>query len=155
MSSGRAHNVEVRVLVVEDHISLANRIGEGLRDAGFAVDVGYAGAAALESTMSTDYDVVVLDRDLPAVHVDLALSLGEAGRPPKTVNNAHRATVLNGCSARFDHQCDCSDSDDMRTCARCIDALGYLPPTVTIGVVLALKDGCRSPAGVRRRGTRA
>ena len=28
----------------------------------------YDGAAALESTMSTDYDVVVLDRDLPAVH---------------------------------------------------------------------------------------
>ena len=39
MSSGRAHNVRVRVLVVEDHVALANRIGEGLRDAGFAVDV--------------------------------------------------------------------------------------------------------------------
>ena len=70
MSSGRAHNMQVRVLVVEDHIALANRIGEGLRDAGFAVDVVYDGAAALESTTSTDYDVVVLDRDLPAVHGD-------------------------------------------------------------------------------------
>jgi DNA-binding response OmpR family regulator len=70
MSSGQAHNVQVRVLVVEDHVALANRIGEGLRDAGFAVDVVYDGAAALESTMSTDYDVVVLDRDLPAVHGD-------------------------------------------------------------------------------------
>jgi hypothetical protein len=37
MSSGRAHNGHVRVLVVEDHIALANRIGEGLRDVGFAV----------------------------------------------------------------------------------------------------------------------
>ena len=70
MSSGQAHNVQVRVLVVEDHAALANRIGEGLRDAGFAVDVVYDGAAALESTTSTDYDVVVLDRDLPAVHGD-------------------------------------------------------------------------------------
>ena len=70
MSSGLAHNVQVRVLVVEDHVALANRIGEGLRDAGFAVDVVYDGAAALESTISTDYDVVVLDRDLPAVHGD-------------------------------------------------------------------------------------
>ena len=60
----------VRVLVVEDHVALANRIGEGLRDAGFAVDVVYDGATALESTTSTDYDVVVLDRDLPAVHGD-------------------------------------------------------------------------------------
>jgi DNA-binding response OmpR family regulator len=70
MSPGQTQNVQVRVLVVEDHVGLAKRIGEGLRDAGFAVDVVYDGAAALESTTSTDYDVVVLDRDLPAVHGD-------------------------------------------------------------------------------------
>ena len=64
------HDVQVRVLVVEDHIALANRIGEGLRDAGFAVDVVYDGTAALEYTASTEYDVVVLDRDLPTVHGD-------------------------------------------------------------------------------------
>jgi DNA-binding response OmpR family regulator len=70
MSYARAHNADVRVLVVEDHVALANRIGEGLRDAGFAVDVVYDGATALEGTTSTDYDVVVLDRDLPTVHGD-------------------------------------------------------------------------------------
>jgi DNA-binding response OmpR family regulator len=70
MSSGQAHNVQVRVLVVEDHVALANRIGEGLRDAGFAVDVAYDGAAALDAATSTEYDVIVLDRDLPAVHGD-------------------------------------------------------------------------------------
>jgi DNA-binding response OmpR family regulator len=70
MSSPLAHDGQVRVLVVEDHVALANRIGEGLRDAGFAVDVVYDGAAALEATASTGYDVVVLDRDLPAVHGD-------------------------------------------------------------------------------------
>ena len=70
MSSAAVHDVQVRVLVVEDHVALANRIGEGLRDAGMAVDVVYDGAAALDSTASTDYDAVVLDRDLPAVHGD-------------------------------------------------------------------------------------
>jgi DNA-binding response OmpR family regulator len=70
MSSAPAHNGQVRVLVVEDHVALANRIGEGLRDAGFAVDVVYDGAAALESMAGTGYDVVVLDRDLPTVHGD-------------------------------------------------------------------------------------
>jgi DNA-binding response OmpR family regulator len=60
----------MRVLVVEDHVALANRIGKGLRNAGFAVDVVYDGAAALESTASTNYDVLVLDRDLPVVHGD-------------------------------------------------------------------------------------
>jgi DNA-binding response OmpR family regulator len=70
MSSPLAHTGQVRVLVVEDHVALADRIGEGLRDAGLAVDVVYDGAAALEATASTGYDVVVLDRDLPAIHGD-------------------------------------------------------------------------------------
>jgi DNA-binding response OmpR family regulator len=63
-------NVAVRVLVVEDHVALANRIGEGLRDAGFAVDVVYDGSTALQRAAATEYDVVVLDRDLPSVHGD-------------------------------------------------------------------------------------
>src|SRR2546429_2833388 len=70
LSPAQVQNVGVRVLVVEDHVALANRIGEGLRDAGFAVDVVHDGAAALESATSIDYDVVLLDRDLPAVHGD-------------------------------------------------------------------------------------
>ncbi len=67
MSSRRSQNVQVQVqvLAVEDHVALASRVGEGLRDAGFAVDVVYDGAAALQSTVSTGCDVVVLDRDLP------------------------------------------------------------------------------------------
>jgi DNA-binding response OmpR family regulator len=60
----------MRVLVVEDHVTLAERIAQGLRQAGLAVDVGYDGAAALEAIAATAYDVVVLDRDLPVVHGD-------------------------------------------------------------------------------------
>jgi DNA-binding response OmpR family regulator len=62
--------VAMRVLVVEDHATLAERIGEGLRDAGMAVDVVHDGDAALARAAETDYDVVVLDRDLPVVHGD-------------------------------------------------------------------------------------
>ncbi len=84
MSSALAHNVPMRVLVVEDHVALANRIGEGLRDAGFAVDVVYDGAAALHSTTRTDYDVVVLDRDLPSVHGDrVCRRLARDGSPSR------------------------------------------------------------------------
>src|SRR5258708_7595188 len=84
MSSGQAHNVRVRVLVVEDHVALANRIGEGLRDAGFAVDVVSEGAAAMETRASTGYDVVVLDRDLPAVHGDrVCRGLVRGGSPSR------------------------------------------------------------------------
>jgi CheY-like chemotaxis protein len=58
------------VLVVEAHVALADRIGEGLRDAGLALDVLCDRADAVQSTTRTDYDVVVLDRDLPSVHGD-------------------------------------------------------------------------------------
>ncbi len=60
----------MRVLVVEDHETLANRIAQGLRHAGMAVDVERDGSAALSALANTTYDVVVLDRDLPAVHGD-------------------------------------------------------------------------------------
>lgn len=60
----------MRVLVVEDEPLLADAIAEWLRDEVHAVDVAYDGAAALERAGVNDYDVVVLDRDLPAVHGD-------------------------------------------------------------------------------------
>jgi DNA-binding response OmpR family regulator len=60
----------MRVLVVEDHETLADRIAQGLRQAGMAVDVVYEGAAALDAAAGTGYDVIVLDRDLPVVHGD-------------------------------------------------------------------------------------
>ena len=62
--------VRVRVLVVEDEVGLADDIAEGLRDRGLGADVAYDGAAGIEKAMLYDYDVVVLDRDLPRVHGD-------------------------------------------------------------------------------------
>ena len=70
MSSVRGHHRQVRVLVAEDHVTLAARIAEGLRDAGMAVDVVHDGAACLSAVDGVDYDVLVLDRDLPRVHGD-------------------------------------------------------------------------------------
>jgi DNA-binding response OmpR family regulator len=60
----------VRILVVEDEHLLADAIAEGLRRESLAVDVAYDGDAALERLGLNEYDVVVLDRDLPVVHGD-------------------------------------------------------------------------------------
>ena len=60
----------MRVLVVEDHATLADRIAQGLRQAGMAVDAVHDGAAALDAAAQTAYEVIVLDRDLPVVHGD-------------------------------------------------------------------------------------
>lgn len=71
----------MRVLVVEDERLLADAIATGLRRYAIAVDVVYDGAAALERATVNDYDVVVLDRDLPRVSGDtVCTTLTEAGR---------------------------------------------------------------------------
>ncbi len=60
----------MRVLVVEDERLLADTIADGLRRQAMAVDVAYDGNAALERLAVNDYDVVVLDRDLPIISGD-------------------------------------------------------------------------------------
>ncbi|MBA9004767.1 response regulator transcription factor [Thermomonospora cellulosilytica] len=60
----------MRVLIAEDERMLADSIAEGLRAEALAVDVAYDGDAALERLGVNDYDVLVLDRDLPVVHGD-------------------------------------------------------------------------------------
>ncbi len=60
----------MRVLLVEDHAELAETVATGLRREGIAVDVALDGRDALSHVALTDYDVVVLDRDLPGVHGD-------------------------------------------------------------------------------------
>jgi len=60
----------MRVLVVEDHKELAEAVAAGLRREGMAVDLSFDGDSALERACCTDYDVVVLDRDLPGTHGD-------------------------------------------------------------------------------------
>jgi DNA-binding response OmpR family regulator len=61
----------MRVLVVEDERQLCDAIARGLRREGIAVDVATDGALALEKVKLNDYEVVVLDRNLPVVHGDV------------------------------------------------------------------------------------
>ncbi|MFI6481203.1 response regulator transcription factor [Nonomuraea sp. NPDC050663] len=60
----------MRVLVAEDERFLADLVAEGLRRASMTVEVAYDGAEALRAVREGDYDVLVLDRDLPEVHGD-------------------------------------------------------------------------------------
>jgi DNA-binding response OmpR family regulator len=120
----------MRVLVVEDQAKLATIVATGLRRAGMAVDVVFDGADALEHTASTEYDVVVLDRDLPGVHGDEVCRILVAG------GSAARILMLTGA----------------RTVADRIGGLGlgaddYLPKPFDFGELVA-----RIRALVRRTG---
>jgi DNA-binding response OmpR family regulator len=60
----------MRVLVIEDDAELAETVATGLRQARIAVDVALDGETGLAHALVHEYDVIVLDRDLPAVHGD-------------------------------------------------------------------------------------
>lgn len=60
----------MRVLIAEDEPRVADGVARGLRREGLAVDVARDGATALGKARVFEYDVVVLDRDLPEMHGD-------------------------------------------------------------------------------------
>jgi DNA-binding response OmpR family regulator len=55
----------MRILVAEDHPSLARSIADGLRDDGYAVDLTFDGNEALHLAVSNPYDAIILDIMLP------------------------------------------------------------------------------------------
>jgi DNA-binding response OmpR family regulator len=83
----------------------ANKIAEGLRDQGLAVDVAYDGLEASAKLNLNPYDVVVLDRDLPGIDSVKAIAPRRACPQPVSVRTGHvvaarrRAALLYGCSA--------------------------------------------------------
>jgi DNA-binding response OmpR family regulator len=60
----------MRVLVIEDHEDLAGVLARGLRREGMAVDVALDGGEGWFKLGVSEYDVVILDRDLPVLHGD-------------------------------------------------------------------------------------
>jgi DNA-binding response OmpR family regulator len=89
----------MRILVAEDERFLADLVAEGLREQAMAVDVAYDGAAALERLAVNDYDVLVLDRDLPGVHGDdVCREMVRCGQPVRIL----MLTASGGLHERID-----------------------------------------------------
>ncbi|MFE9746934.1 response regulator transcription factor [Saccharothrix saharensis] len=100
----------MRVLMVEDDEELALTVAAGLRRAHMAVDVAFDGTGGLERALCTDYDVIVLDRDLPGTHGD----------------DVCAALIAAGCRSRILMLTAAATTDDL------VDGLGlgaddYLP----------------------------
>jgi DNA-binding response OmpR family regulator len=76
----------VRVLVIEDDEKMAKAIAVGLRRALMAVDIALDGSGGLTRAIDNDYDVIVLDRDLPGLHGDQVCA--------RLVNTGCRSRVL-------------------------------------------------------------
>jgi DNA-binding response OmpR family regulator len=110
----------VRLLVIEDDEETAEAIGAGLRQSKMAVDIAFDGATGLSRALVNDYDVIVLDRDLPAIHGDEVCAKLIAG----------------GCRSRVLMLTAAATSDDL------VDGLGlgaddYLPKPFDFPVLVA------------------
>ncbi|KRP48604.1 two-component system, OmpR family, copper resistance phosphate regulon response regulator CusR [Pseudomonas libanensis] len=58
----------MQVLLVEDQPQLAQRMAQGLSEAGFSVEVAANGMAAQRFVEGTEYDLVILDVMLPGLN---------------------------------------------------------------------------------------
>src|SRR5262249_51963413 len=84
----------VRVLVVEDEPLIADAVAEWLRRDALAVDVAYDGDAALERLGVNEYDVLILDRDLPGVPGDeVCEAVVDSGAPTRILMLTAAAAV--------------------------------------------------------------
>lgn len=84
----------MRVLVVEDHVELAEDIADGLRDRGIATDLAHDGQTALQKGLVHSYDVVVLDRDLPLMRGDaVCVALRDGGSEARVLMLTAAATI--------------------------------------------------------------
>ncbi|RAY14134.1 DNA-binding response regulator [Actinomadura craniellae] len=100
----------MRVLVAEDEPLLAEAIAEWLRGEAHAVDLARDGEAALDRLTVHDYDVVVLDRDLPVMHGD------EVCRALVAAGSAVRVLMLTAAAEVTDRVAGlCLGADDYLT----------------------------------------
>ena len=60
----------MRGLVIEDDQEMAEAVATGLRHSQITTDVALDGSSGLSRALVNDYDVIVLDRDLPGLHGD-------------------------------------------------------------------------------------
>ncbi|AAT89886.1 two-component system response regulator [Leifsonia xyli subsp. xyli] len=96
----------MRVLVVEDEPYLADAIKAGLRLETIAADVVHDGGSALEQLTVNDYDVAVLDRDLPVVHGDEVCARIVADHPTVRVIMLTAARTLGDKASGFERGAD-------------------------------------------------
>ena len=92
----------MRVLIVEDEVFMAEALQAGLRQESIAADLAFDGDDALERVAVNDYDVIVLDRDIPGTHGDGVCAIVSRDYPSVRVLMLTAATRLRDKVAGFE-----------------------------------------------------
>jgi two-component system OmpR family response regulator len=86
------HDIEMRLLLVEDEPDLLKILAKSLREEGFAVDTAADGADGLHKARRCDYDAIVLDWMLPELSgLDVLRSLRREKKTPVLLLTARDA----------------------------------------------------------------
>ncbi|GAB1403738.1 MAG: response regulator transcription factor [Lentimicrobiaceae bacterium] len=59
---------EPTILIVEDHVKMADSISKGLEENGFTTEVAYDGFIGKRLTDAKDYELIILDINLPQIN---------------------------------------------------------------------------------------
>lgn len=72
----------MRILITEDEKDLAESLARGLRKQGYAADIAYDGEEALVLTEVNDYDLIILDLNLPKIDgMEVCRRIRSSGSP--------------------------------------------------------------------------
>ncbi|MCO5315129.1 MAG: response regulator transcription factor [Solirubrobacterales bacterium] len=84
----------MRILVIEDEEKMLRNLERGLSHAGFSVDTAVDGRSGLAMAAVSEYEVIVLDRDLPGVHGDeVCRRLNQTGNEARVIMLTAAATL--------------------------------------------------------------
>lgn len=84
----------MRLLIVEDEKALCNTVAKSLYDAGYEVDTCYDGEEALECILAENYDLIVLDLNLPGMDgMDLLRELRRTNEDTKVLILSARSQI--------------------------------------------------------------
>ena len=69
----------MRLLIVEDEKQICDAVAKSLYDAGYEVDTCYDGEEALEYILTENYDLIVLDLNLPGMDGKTCGNISDTG----------------------------------------------------------------------------
>ena len=84
----------MRLFIVEDEKEICDTVAKSLYDAGYEVDTCYDGDEALDYILSEDYDLIVLDLNLPGTDgMDILRELRQTDEETKVLILSARSQI--------------------------------------------------------------
>ena len=85
----------MRLLIVEDEKELCDTISKSLYESGYEVDTCYDGYEALDYILTEDYDLIVLDLNLPGMDgMDILRELRKENEETKVLILSARSQII-------------------------------------------------------------